>query len=120
MSIRSGGCVFKPATIRFAATLVVVIGAVMLSAAVAVVALTRAPGSAGLGPLVWLLPLATLAVVSGIALLLPGEDSRPEAESDAEPSLEDCPACGREVSGEWRLCPWCGDRIGARGRDRAA
>jgi hypothetical protein len=49
------------------------------------------------------------------------DDGSPSEESKTgDPDLQDCPACGQKVSGEWRLCPWCGDRLAARGRDRAA
>jgi hypothetical protein len=109
----------KATTIRFVATLVVVTGAVALSAAVALVAVTRAPGNGGLGPLAWLLPLATVVVACGIALMLSaGAGGRP-VDDRAGSRLRDCPACGREVGGEWRLCPWCGDRLATGGRGRA-
>jgi len=112
--------VHKAPTIRFAATLVVVVCAVIASAAVAVVALTRVPGAAGLGALAWLLPLATVMVVCGVALLLLGDGSRRRAGGSVGPLVKDCPACGHEVGGGWRLCPWCGDRLAGRRRDRAA
>jgi hypothetical protein len=110
----------KAPTIRSTVTLVVVFGAVMLSVAVSAVALVRATGHAGLGPLAWLLPLAGVVVVCGIGLMLIDDGSRGEESKTADGDLQDCPACGREVSGDWRLCPWCGDRLAMRGRERAA
>jgi hypothetical protein len=109
----------KAPTIRFAVTLIVVGGAVMLSAVVAVVALTRTT-DAGLGPLAWLLPLATLVVICGIGLMLTDADPPSQKPRTEDPDLQACPGCGHEVSGEWRLCPWCGVRLITSDRRRAA
>ena len=110
----------KSPTTRLMVTAAVVSGAVVLSAAVAVLALVRSAGNAGMGPLTWLLPLATFVVVCGIGLLLFGDSPRRESDAGDVPRLRECDECKREVSGEWRLCPWCGCRLDSQAHDRAA
>jgi hypothetical protein len=61
-----------------------------------------------LGGFAWIVPVVAGMTVGLLGWLLLGGVMRPEA---AEPILSDetgCPACGRVVRDNWRLCPYCG------------
>jgi hypothetical protein len=55
----------------------------------------------------WMAPLLAGSVIGGAAWALLGQHRAGEEERagrDAAP----CGACGREVLGQWRMCPYCG------------
>jgi hypothetical protein len=54
----------------------------------------------------WTIPLLAGIVAGGVAWLLLADD-RKGASGGSRFSAE-CSGCGRAVSGEWRMCPYCG------------
>ncbi|MDZ4166817.1 MAG: hypothetical protein U1E08_03885 [Coriobacteriia bacterium] len=69
----------------------------------------------------WVTPLVAASVLGGAMFVLLGQRS---SKSDTAVSdVASCLACGRELLGEWRMCPYCGSmtqvRSGARSGRRA-
>jgi hypothetical protein len=61
----------------------------------------------------WVTPVVTGAVLGGatIALLV----QRRSAGRDASPGdVLACPSCERDILGQWRMCPYCGQMLQAR------
>jgi hypothetical protein len=66
--------------------------------------------STATGPFGWLVALAALAAISGVAWLL--LHSQPSDEGPgARPVSVRCAECGEQIRGDWRLCPYCGARV---------
>lgn len=64
-------------------------------------------GCTAMSPFGWLAPLLAGSVIGATAWALLGERRAGHDEGlghDAVP----CSACGREVLGQWRMCPYCG------------
>lgn len=66
----------------------------------------------------WTFPLAALFVILGVTWLL-------LSQTPADPSSDEwlyavCPACGRSVMRDWRLCPYCGEMLEEREPDACA
>jgi hypothetical protein len=97
---------------RLVVTLVSAFAAVGAIAAI-LLAVSFGPQSSGTTtalPFGWTLPLAAAAIVGGVTWLLLGEEPRnggPVGRAVVRP----CPACGSEVRTDWRLCPFCGERL---------
>lgn len=90
-----------------------VAGIVAIMAAVAgVVFLLHADshiaGSVVARPLSWLAPVVTVLVIIGVSWILLSERGGDVRERQ---SFERCPACGRDILGKWRMCPYCGAMI---------
>ncbi|MRR12721.1 hypothetical protein EG835_09750 [bacterium] len=67
----------------------------------------RVAGSVVARPLSWLTPLVVASVVLGVSgVLLAQRRSRDEGNTSFDRT--ECPACRREVMGQWRMCPYCG------------
>jgi hypothetical protein len=58
-------------------------------------------------PLGWLIPLASIAVIAGVAWLLLSQIPVGSSRSNDYRSIA-CSSCGRTVLTDWRLCPYCG------------
>lgn len=63
-------------------------------------------------PLGWTIPLASVFVIAGLAWLLLSQPPQGPLDIDAA-RFVDCPACGRSVLADWRLCPYCGSSLAA-------
>ncbi|MDO8880079.1 MAG: hypothetical protein Q7W44_04670 [Coriobacteriia bacterium] len=60
----------------------------------------------------WITPLVAASVLGGAMFVLLGQRS---SKSDTAASeVAPCLACGRELLGEWRMCPYCGSMTHAR------
>ena len=59
-------------------------------------------------PLSWLAPMVTVLVLIGVGWILLSQRSGDARERQ---SFERCPACGRDILGKWRMCPYCGAMI---------
>jgi len=87
-------------------------GLLVVSMLTAVVAEIDGSGWAqlySLGVLEWIVPIVAGASVGAVAWMILG--AMPGA---AEPPLhteEACPACGRLILDDWRLCPHCGTLV---------
>jgi len=72
---------------------------------------------------VWFTPLVAASVIGGATLVLLSQ-RRSRDDASAARGTAPCSACGRELLGEWRMCPYCGampgrtDRTRAPGRDQ--
>lgn len=55
----------------------------------------------------WVAPLLAGSVIGGAAWALLGQH-RASDEGRAVRDAVPCTACGREVLGQWRMCPYCG------------
>ena len=76
-------------------------------------------GSAIASPFGWTLPLMTAFVVLGVAWLLMSQ-VRPRSDDDAfDMSTITCPACGKSVLRDWRLCPYCTTALDDAGHEES-
>ena len=67
----------------------------------------RVAGSVVARPIGWIAPLVVASVVLGVSgILLAQRRSRDEGNTSFDKTQ--CPACQREVMGQWRMCPYCG------------
>ena len=63
-----------------------------------------------LGSSAWVSPLVAMTVLGGAMLVLlvqPRSTRRGGDTTDVVP----CASCGRDLLGEWRMCPYCGERV---------
>jgi hypothetical protein len=58
-------------------------------------------------PFGWTIPIVSLVVI-GVAVWLLLSSAGTDRSSDADARYMACPACGRSVLEDWRLCPYCG------------
>ena len=94
------------------------LGIVVLGGLAAVCAMTATAAAAedtgmlrlyNLGPLEWVAPVFAGASVGIVAwLVLSSMPEEPDVYTHTESA---CPACGRAVLDDWRLCPHCGTLI---------
>lgn len=90
---------------------------IVMSLAVAGVGLifisdARVAGSVVARPIGLLAPLVVASVVLGVScILLTQRRSRDEGNTSFDKTQ--CPACKREVMGQWRMCPYCGSMLDA-------
>jgi predicted RNA-binding Zn-ribbon protein involved in translation (DUF1610 family) len=61
----------------------------------------------------WLTPLVTASVLGGATFALLGQ-RRPNGSGSLMAGVHECLACGRELLGEWRMCPYCGEMTDVR------
>lgn len=67
----------------------------------------KVAGSVVARPIGWLAPLVAASVVLGVSgILLAQRRARDEGNTSFDRTQ--CPACEREVMGQWRMCPYCG------------
>lgn len=93
--------------------------AILLTILIAVAGVTliltgdqKVAGSVVARPLGWLAPLIALSVVLGVSgVLMTQRRSNDEGETSFDKTR--CPACEREVMGQWRMCPYCGAMLEA-------
>ncbi|MBF4509473.1 MAG: hypothetical protein ISP10_03190 [Aeromicrobium sp.] len=80
---------------------------------------TGSVGCAASAQFGWLTPVVTAMVLGGAAFVLAGQR---RSGRDGAPSgdVVPCSACGRELFGEWRMCPYCGAMIRRNRSPRAA
>lgn len=64
---------------------------------------------AACSPFEWLLPMSGLVFAVALIWLLMMHASRSDR-SYHEPEGT-CSHCGRSIRSDWRLCPYCGDRV---------
>jgi uncharacterized membrane protein len=64
-------------------------------------------GSVVARPVGWVAPLVAVFVIVGAAWILLGQ-GRPHDDDQHGFEHTPCPACEREVLGQWRMCPYCG------------
>lgn len=55
----------------------------------------------------WVVPLGVLFVIVAVSWFLLAQDT-PEPGTDSAYVL--CPACGKAILRDWRMCPYCGER----------
>lgn len=70
-------------------------------------------GCTGAAEFGWLAPLFAASIIGGLAWVLLSQGPRTPDDSDPAPFAE-CPECGREVLGQWRMCPYCGEMLDSR------
>ncbi|GAB4288090.1 MAG: hypothetical protein Kow0067_13600 [Coriobacteriia bacterium] len=61
-------------------------------------------------PAGWLAPIIAASIIGGVAWALLGQEPRDRDHMDV--NHDACPACGRSVLGQWRMCPYCGEMLG--------
>lgn len=64
-------------------------------------------GSVVARPIGWLVPAVAASVVLGVSGVLLAQ-RRAGDEGNTSYDRVQCPACEREVMGQWRMCPYCG------------
>lgn len=71
-------------------------------------------------PFGWLAPLIAAGILGLATWVLLGE--RGSSSGDVRADTTQCTRCGREVLGQWRMCPYCGAMLepSARGQERPA
>lgn len=55
----------------------------------------------------WVVPLGVLFIIVAVSWFLLAQDP-PERGTDSAYVL--CPACGKAILRDWRMCPYCGQR----------
>jgi len=73
-------------------------------------------------PFGWVVPIVASAIIGGVVWSLAGERGKGEGAASSGMSSVACPDCGRQVMGEWRICPYCAAmlaRRAAKGRDES-
>lgn len=55
----------------------------------------------------WAAPLLALSVLGGATWFLLGQRRTDQGDRTSYEAVP-CSACGREVLGQWRMCPYCG------------
>lgn len=58
----------------------------------------------------WLIPLASIAVIAGVAWVLLSQIPQGLSGSNDYRSVA-CTSCSRMVLTDWRLCPYCGSAL---------
>jgi hypothetical protein len=71
-----------------------------------VMADSKVAGSVVARPITWLAPLIAGCVVLSVGGILLSQ--RHSDEGNTAFNRTRCPACEREVMGQWRMCPYCG------------
>lgn len=71
---------------------------------------SRVAGSVVARPLEWFAPVVAASVIIGVSWVLL-DQQRPDDSNTASFDRKRCPACGREVLGQWRMCPYCGGML---------
>ncbi len=66
-------------------------------------------------PAGWLAPILAVAIIGGVAWALLGQEPRDRDHMNV--SHDSCPACGRSILGQWRMCPYCGEMLAQRWAD---
>jgi hypothetical protein len=62
-----------------------------------------------LGLLEWVVPVIAGVAVAAVAWLV--LEGLPEEDEDLPHAAASCPACGRLILDDWRLCPHCGTLV---------
>lgn len=85
---------------------------VMSMAGVAFLVFTdaRVEGSVVARPLGWLVPVVVASVIATVGWLLLAQCGYERSDRTALGTAH-CPACDREVLGNWRMCPYCGGML---------
>lgn len=68
---------------------------------------SQVAGSVVARPIGWLVPAVAASVVLGVSGVLLAQ-RRSGDEGNSSYDRVRCPACEREVMGQWRMCPYCG------------
>lgn len=68
---------------------------------------SQVAGSVVARPIGWLVPAVAASVVLGVSGVLLAQ-RRSGDEGNTSYDRVRCPACEREVMGQWRMCPYCG------------
>lgn len=72
----------------------------------------KVAGSVVARPIGWLAPIIAMSVVLGVSGVLMAQ-RRNTDEGNTSFNKTRCPACEREVMGQWRMCPYCGAMLEA-------
>ncbi|MRS11616.1 MAG: hypothetical protein EG823_00905 [Actinobacteria bacterium] len=72
---------------------------------------SKVAGSVVARPASWVAPVAAVLALAGVAWILLSERQRTD-DIDIPDDRAECPSCGREIHGAWRICPFCGDMPG--------
>jgi hypothetical protein len=82
----------------------------LIGAGLSVALLAGTPVGTGVAPSAtaagWIIPLAAAAIIAGVAWTLLGARSLDSTDGTPFDSAL-CPECGRQVLGQWRICPYC-------------
>lgn len=74
----------------------------------------KVAGSVVARPIGWLAPLIATSVVLGVSGVLMAQRRSSDQGNTSYDSTR-CPACEREVMGQWRMCPYCGAMLDTTG-----
>jgi predicted RNA-binding Zn-ribbon protein involved in translation (DUF1610 family) len=61
----------------------------------------------------WLSPLVVASVLGGVAIALLTQRRSSEHDDESAPTVP-CTSCGRQLLGQWRMCPYCGELVPTR------